>query len=530
MQIHELNNYSGSLGDAYLAADNGSDTGKMKTTALTDPLNARIDNIIAGTAPSAAEIVDARLGADGVTYPSLGAAIRDQVTDLKSDLSISGVSKGVSFASAEDGFVNYNGDLMQDATFKHITLSAKKNEIIAFTGRGYLETTAMISTFENGSYIPKVLSEGSVVKRYEYKAESDSTIVLSYNGNYAHHASIIYQLSNLEDQINAINEIIDETGLYRQIDFSNEIAGFVNSSGDISQSAGFYHVEIAVKGNSKVVFNGRGYLTSVAMISIKNEGGYLPVVLSVDSTVREYTYTTDTDVTLVFSYNKNHDHYGYIESLLGGDKTVNTKLNLFSIFETFGACGDSLISGVIETSGGNMVTRYDLSWANQIAIICGNAYFHYSFGGANAKTWLQNYSESIESKDAYFVALGTNDYETLSLGTSADVGTQADTFYRYYGDIIALLKAKNPKAKIFVCSIYRNEGDRPSWNNAIKYFADNNANVYYLDFTDLTNTFGAYKNGSHFSAIGYKMIAVSVSEMLDTLIMKSFSEFRYVGT
>lgn len=86
MQIHELNNYSGSIGDAYLAADNGSDTGKMKTTALTDPLNARIDNIIAGPAPSAAEIVDARLGADEVTYPSLGAAIRDQVTDLKSDI------------------------------------------------------------------------------------------------------------------------------------------------------------------------------------------------------------------------------------------------------------------------------------------------------------------------------------------------------------------------------------------------------------------------------------------------------------
>lgn len=86
MQIHELNNYSGSIGDAYLAADNGSDTGKMKTTALTDPLNARIDNIIAGPSPSAAEIVDARLGADGVTYPSLGSAIRDQVTDLKSDL------------------------------------------------------------------------------------------------------------------------------------------------------------------------------------------------------------------------------------------------------------------------------------------------------------------------------------------------------------------------------------------------------------------------------------------------------------
>lgn len=95
MQIHELNNYSGSLGaSSYVAVDNGDDTGKVSTNQLLGPvqsevhsldvsLNARIDNIIAGgTAPSEAEIVDARQGADGVTYSSLGAAIRGQVEDL----------------------------------------------------------------------------------------------------------------------------------------------------------------------------------------------------------------------------------------------------------------------------------------------------------------------------------------------------------------------------------------------------------------------------------------------------------------
>lgn len=99
MQIHELNNYKGTLdSSAYLAVDNGSDTGKVSTTELLAEanaavsqldtfLNGRIDNIIAGgEAPSASEIVDARYGADGVTYPSLGAAIRDQVADVKSDL------------------------------------------------------------------------------------------------------------------------------------------------------------------------------------------------------------------------------------------------------------------------------------------------------------------------------------------------------------------------------------------------------------------------------------------------------------
>lgn len=100
MQIHELNNYTGDLDSgAYLAVDNGSDTGKVSTTEffadtnaavsqLDTSLNARIDNIIAGgAAPSESEIVDARRGADGVDYASLGTAIRTQFTDLKSDLS-----------------------------------------------------------------------------------------------------------------------------------------------------------------------------------------------------------------------------------------------------------------------------------------------------------------------------------------------------------------------------------------------------------------------------------------------------------
>lgn len=95
MQIHELNNYNGSVGnDAFIAVDNGNDTGRMSIPqllagaeseigALEASLNARIDNIIAGgTAPSAAEVTDARLGIDNIVYPSLGDAIRAQVTHV----------------------------------------------------------------------------------------------------------------------------------------------------------------------------------------------------------------------------------------------------------------------------------------------------------------------------------------------------------------------------------------------------------------------------------------------------------------
>lgn len=51
-------------------------------------LQAEIDQLVApsGSAPSAAEVTNARIGADGTTYDTLGNAIRGQVTDVKSQI------------------------------------------------------------------------------------------------------------------------------------------------------------------------------------------------------------------------------------------------------------------------------------------------------------------------------------------------------------------------------------------------------------------------------------------------------------
>ena len=73
-------------------ADNtlqGNINSEASTRATQDGfLQTQIDQIIApsGEAPSAAEVENARIGADGVTYDTLGNAIRTQVTDLKSAL------------------------------------------------------------------------------------------------------------------------------------------------------------------------------------------------------------------------------------------------------------------------------------------------------------------------------------------------------------------------------------------------------------------------------------------------------------
>lgn len=51
-------------------------------------INARIDNLIvpSGSAPTEAEIIDARVGANGTTYNTLGEAIRDQIGDAETEI------------------------------------------------------------------------------------------------------------------------------------------------------------------------------------------------------------------------------------------------------------------------------------------------------------------------------------------------------------------------------------------------------------------------------------------------------------
>lgn len=142
MQIHELNNFTGTLGPgAYLAVDDGNDTGKLSTQQLLAATEARIDNIIAGPAPSAEEIVDARLGDDGVTYPSLGDAIRDQVGDLKSD--IDDRISGVNFSA--------NGNLYNTQALvenKYIDPSSGKIVSTTHTGFAYSKTYINVNAGE----------------------------------------------------------------------------------------------------------------------------------------------------------------------------------------------------------------------------------------------------------------------------------------------------------------------------------------------------------------------------------------------
>lgn len=164
MEIHELNTFVGTLGATdFFATDNGTDTSKVSAAAIIDPLNERIDNIIAGPASSAQEVIDARMGDDGVTYSSLGAAIRDQFEEIKSDsvnllnpYKINAAASGVTVSPSRNGVKvqNTTAGTYKDARIEvqlepntQYTISCIKKTNSGAGAIGYAESTDGGSTY-----------------------------------------------------------------------------------------------------------------------------------------------------------------------------------------------------------------------------------------------------------------------------------------------------------------------------------------------------------------------------------------------
>lgn len=119
----------------------------INTEALTrqstdNNLQAQIDQLVApsGTAPNPAEIENARIGADGVTYDTLGNAIRTQVTNLKSELeALSGFSiihfTDGGYIATSGNTVNVN-TVTSNSLYRYAVLNCAEGDKFTINGEG----------------------------------------------------------------------------------------------------------------------------------------------------------------------------------------------------------------------------------------------------------------------------------------------------------------------------------------------------------------------------------------------------------
>ena len=148
-----------------------------------------------------------------------------------------------------------------------------------------------------------------------------------------------------------------------------------------------------------------------------------------------------------------------------------------SMFTTWGAIGDSFISGVC----GNYGQFLELSWVQNLARQNGVECTNYSTGGLTTETWLTNSSgltklQADEAKKLYIVALGINDAGTsqhVELGSLNDMNTtpHPNTFYGNMATIYEAIKNKNSSAVVVYVTIPRFYTQYIPYSEAIRSIA-----------------------------------------------------------
>lgn len=352
--------------------------------------------------------------------------------------------------------------------------------------------------------------------------------------------SITNLASTVSENKQEAKDMYELTGLTEDVSFSSPVSGkYIASTGAIGESSGFAYVDaIPLQKGDTIRFTGRGYQQNIAMIAEKVGTSYTPLVVSIDSTVRLYSYTATHDCAITLSYNSGYEHSAYIiKTISSAGFTLSKAFGHGVLFPRLAVIGDSLSSGEMYVNN-DLRDIYGDSWLSYIARYTNaDARNHYSQGGMMASTWITTYMTKMQSdtaSNAYFIALGTNDKNNASypLGNISDVAG-SDSFVGYYKQIIEAVHTKAPNAVIFCVSLYNNGESHHTWSNMISAIADLYSYCFYVDFINESeiwvSTGEPYVDHTHFTTIGYNYVAGVIYQCVCKIVDNNPSFFKFFG-
>ena len=215
---------------------------------------------------------------------------------------------------------------------------------------------------------------------------------------------------------------------------------------------------------------------------------------------------------------------------------------------SIGIIGDSLSSGATYNHYDKvnpLQDREGCEWWRVLERESGAKYLDFAKGGLTTRSWLTTFLNKATQEEnrccAYIIGLGVNDAYSLGepyLGSSSDIDianpdNNKDTYYGNYAKIIQKLTMFNNRAKFFVMTEPRKNGDLDEkWNGAVRYIANLFDNVYLVDLQKLyhqewTTGFIASTIGpqAHYPYITYCYIAKLIEKAIGDVIIKNARGF-----
>lgn len=441
------------------------------------------------------------------------------ITNLDS-FSLLPLNISIPIITNNDGYIDTNGDTQNNTNYYYTSpILLLPDETIFVRCLANSSVSVISSTQINlitGVKTSQIVGSDDV-NNYQFTTKNSCYVIISYD------KSVEPIIIKSKENTNSFT------------DFSlNE--GFINIHGIIDNNNTFnYTSPIKLLKNQTIKATLRAYNTiSVFTKCDENGENLVPQVLGIDNLLHDYEYTATEDCYIIVSGVNETPFLIYLENSNINYEEENNKplkiVPLLSIFTTIGIIGDSHSSGAIEGEGS--FDNHDLAIIQQVCKQCGNIAKFYSRSGESTKSWL-DYNWNVEECKAYFIGLGSNDrsYGEYPVGSSEDINTDTLSFYNNYYKIIQKLKSIAPSAKIFLFSLYASDTDNASkpYNDAIKYFADNTENCFFVDMQNTYSTYNKYLIGGHMSAIGYTFIADYVINKTNKLMDENYNKFNDVG-
>lgn len=510
-----------------------------------------------GSTAGDAELQDIRVGADGVTHASAGMAVRKQFTNLQQGTGLIEVREFNIEGGAAVNFSNvlpnatYNFDVANSINVSLVVvyLYDKDGNYVHLEshqpGKPFSVTTSADSDYIKLWMEATGAASGKVYQYLETGHSLDERMRFEESHHKAYNHIAGSTTGKIEFNTSAKTVTVSGLFFFEHLTWKN-IA---------SQTLDLTTYEANPSGETvKIVLDKNGNVCVKSSVHPVDPQDVFICLIMITGTwwfSANQIYTNDETKRLIYVDGKQMlEDINKVKSDLVSmfNKATPTNRLTCNIFKRVCVCGDSYTSGHIHDANGvATATNEEFAWPHYMSLLTGNEWINCGQSGANVLTW-QNSGRGLSKArsagkvQAYVIGLMINDQSVgtdryCELGTKADIGTDAQTYYGGMSKIIRELNAISPKAKIFVQTCPRSNDSYAPYNQAVHDIVEAYKNTYPVHCLDLLANIDMYSNQSltqdawygHYTAIGYEQFAEILSVIMSDYINEHISAFRDVA-